>query len=88
MKGLFKKYSKFQHWPVAVLLRMFILRREYIREFCCYCDKTISFSRSTRSGDSGGICPACLFDKHPQVYWEMKQEGKLTEAQIVEAERF
>jgi len=86
MEGLFQKYSKLSHWPLGILLKMFFLRREYIREFCCYCGKTLKFSRSTRSGDSGGICVACFLKKCPEVYFEMKEQGKLTPEQISEAE--
>ncbi len=86
MESLFKKYSKLRHWPLSILLKMFFLRREYIREFCCYCDKTLKFVQSSRSGDSGGICTSCLLKECPEIYFAMKDEGKLTAEEIAEAE--
>ncbi len=85
---LFEKHSDFSKWPRAILLRMVFLNRAYIREFCCYCDKTLRFKKSEAVvGDSGEICPTCLRQECRELYEQMKAEGKFTELQICEAEK-
>ena len=85
---LFRKNSlmEVEDWPKKILLQMIFLRFKFIREFCCYCHKTLSYSRSTKNGDSGGICPKCFRQQCPEAFEEMKAEGKLTAEQIAEAE--
>ena len=85
---LFRKNTMLEvnDWPKNILLKMFFLQQKYIREFCCYCQKTLSYSRSTKNGDSGGICPKCFRQQCPEAFEDMKAEGKLTAEQIAEAE--
>ncbi|OGY42808.1 MAG: hypothetical protein A2Y67_03735 [Candidatus Buchananbacteria bacterium RBG_13_39_9] len=86
MLKLFNHWSVFSKWPSGVLAQMILLKRNYIREFCIYCERTLKFSRSSRSGDSGGICAPCLLRECPEAYYSMKEEGKLTPLEIEEAE--
>lgn len=73
-------------WPLAILVQVVFLRRDYIRRFCCSCKKTLGFDTSTRTGDSGDMCMACLIKEHPELYFSMKEAGQFTEEQIKEAE--
>ena len=84
---LFQKHSEFNKWPVSILLQIIFLNRAYIRELCCYCNKTLRFKRSENIvGDSGEICPTFLRRECPELYEEMKATGKFTSEQIQEAE--
>ncbi len=76
-----------REWPLSILLQIIFLRRDYIRNFCCYCQKTLGFSRSSRTGDSGDMCLPCLLKQQPDIYFEMKEKGQLSQAQIDEAEK-
>ena len=86
---IFKSGSiNLRDWPLTILLAIVFLRRNYIREFCCYCNETEQqkFFRSTRTGDSGGICPVCLHRESPAAYIASKRQGQITGAQALEAE--
>jgi len=77
---IFKSGSiSFCDWPIGILLKIVIFRQDYIREFCCYCQNTNfdRYSRSTRTGDSGSICPACLKRESPQAYQDAIKKGLL-----------
>ena len=73
-------------WPLAILVQVVFLRRDYIRRFCCSCQRTLGFATSSRTGDSGDMCMACLIKEHPELYFSMKEAGQLTEEQIKEVE--
>ncbi len=86
-KYFIKNYSMdLSCWSWLIILKMILLGHHYIRYYCCYCGKESGFERSTRTGDSGDICSKCLFLECPEVYYEMRDSGKLTKEQILEAE--
>ncbi len=86
---LFQKYSDFDKWPLSILLQIIFLNRAYLREFCCYCNKTLTFKRADKViGDSGEICPACLLKECPELYLQLKAEGKFSAKEIEEAEKY
>lgn len=86
--GLFKNHSDLDKWPRHILLQIVFLNRAFLREFCCYCGKTLRFKKSQNVvGDSGEICPACLRKECPELYAELKSAGKFTQTQICEAEK-
>jgi hypothetical protein len=74
-------------WPLFILLQIIFLRRDYIRNFCCYCQKILGFNRSSRTGDSGDMCLPCFLNQHPDIYFAMKENGQLSQEQIDEAEK-
>ncbi|MBD3360126.1 MAG: hypothetical protein GF365_05485 [Candidatus Buchananbacteria bacterium] len=76
-----------REWPLFLLLQIIFLRRDYIRNVCCYCQKTLGFNRSSRTGDSGDMCLPCLFKQHPDIYFDMKEAGQLSQEKIDEAEK-
>ena len=85
---LFKNHSEVDKWPMGILLQIVFLNRAFIREFCCYCQKTLRFKRAGRViGDSGEICPTCLRRECLELYEKMKAEGKFTKEQISAAEK-
>jgi len=73
-------------WPITYIFRIMVLRQDYIREMCCYCHKTMNIEKSSKTGDSGSVCPTCLRKENPEVYEDMKDNGHFTPEQIAEAE--
>ena len=77
----------FCDWPVSILLKIVIFRENYIREFCCYCQNKSfdKYYRSTKTGDSGSICPPCLKRESPQAYQDAVDKGLVPPQPLAES---